>query len=106
GDEPRDEFGDFNFAFRRSPERCSDFNDLTQTLNDFRRPMSEDQRSPRTDIINVFFPVDVPNMRTVTAIDEERLAADGTERPNRRVHAPWHKFLSTIENLFGFRHLL
>ena len=82
GNEPRDQFRDFNLAFRWRAERCSDFKDLTQGLDDFWRTMPEDQRPPRTDIIDVFLPVGIPHVRTAATLDEERLAVNRAERPN------------------------
>src|SRR5207245_8496376 len=52
-----------------------------------RRRVTEDQRSPGTEEIEVRPAVDVPDAGALTARDEERLTADAAKRPDRAVDA-------------------
>src|SRR5262245_35152409 len=49
--------------------------------------MSQDQRSPGADVIEILVPVDIKEMGPGPARDEQRLATDRAEGPCRTVHA-------------------
>ena len=46
--------------------------------------MTEDQRAPREDVVDVAIAVDVDEVRALAALDEERRAADRAEGAHRR----------------------
>ncbi len=55
-------------------------------LDDRRVGVAEDRRAPRLDVVEVAAPVGVDEVRALAAGDEERVAADAGEGPDRRVH--------------------
>src|SRR5437867_1391644 len=55
--------------------------------NDARRRVTEDQRPPGTEEVEIRPAVDVPDAGALTARDEERLTADAAKRPDRAVDA-------------------
>ena len=67
--------------------------------------MSEDQRPPRSDVVDVFVFVRVPNVRALAAHNKWRIAAHGAKRPHRRVHASRNHALRALlqaRRLLGF----
>src|SRR5580692_2070975 len=60
--------------------------------------MTEDQRSPGQDVIDVVVPVKVKNARSFAARDERRRAADTAKGPHRRVYAARNQFLGSREH--------
>src|SRR5215472_1458595 len=63
----------------------------------------EQQRSPRSDVVDVLVPIDVPNVRPLAARDEGRRAANAAERPDGRVDAARNDLLGAPEERFRFR---
>src|SRR2546430_255173 len=49
--------------------------------------VAQDQRAPRTDVVEVAVAVDVDQKRTFTPCDKDGLAADGAKCAGRAVHA-------------------
>jgi hypothetical protein len=41
--------------------------------------VAEHQRAPRQHVVEILVPVDVPDARSLPALDDERLAADAAE---------------------------
>src|SRR5262249_16227399 len=70
----------------------------------FRWAVSEDQRPPRPDVIDIFLTVDVPDVGAIATVDERRLPTHRAKCTNRRVHASGNHLQRTIEELFGFGH--
>src|SRR5262245_22365497 len=85
GNEFADEFGKFHLAFRWRAERRTDGENAFQRFENLGRTMPKQQRSPGTDIIDVFTAIDIPDARTFTAGNEERLATDRTKSAHRRI---------------------
>src|SRR5262249_43078391 len=54
-------------------------------LQHMRVGVPKDERSPRADIVNVAVAIGVVEVGTLSALDEERLAADGAEGPDGAV---------------------
>ena len=59
--------------------------------------VSEDQRPEGEDVVDVAVPVDVEEVCTLPALDEDGGAADGTEGAHRGAHAARHQLLSLGE---------
>ena len=59
---------------------------LLHGCNHAREGVSQDQRSPRADVVDVFIAVGVPDAGTFAAHDVRRLAANGFEGTHRRIH--------------------
>ena len=70
--------------------------------NDFRMRVAENGRSPGADVVDVFVAIHVPDARALGFVDEERLAADGAEGADGRVHAAGNVFQGFGEKRFGF----
>ena len=64
--------------------------------------MSQNQRSPGTDLVDVFVAVDVKQMRAGPLGNEQRNAANRFERAHRRVHAAGNNFLGSLKEPLGF----
>jgi len=66
-------------------------------FDDGRRAMTEDQRSPGTNEIEVPVSVDVPEPWTLRPCDEGRRSPDRAIRSNRAVDAAWDQALRLLE---------
>src|SRR6516164_11426137 len=66
--------------------------------------MTENERPPGANVIDVLLAVRVPNMRAISPLNKERLAANGPKRTNRRIHSAGDDLLRTIEKLFRLGH--
>src|ERR1039458_10019055 len=64
--------------------------------------MAEDGRPPGADVVDILIAVHVPHPRAFRFVDEERLAADGAERPHRRVHTAGDVLERLGKELLGF----
>jgi len=72
---------------------------LRRSLNgsdDGRMSMAKDQRPPGADIVNVLIPVFIPNPRSLSFSNENRVSSDGSGRPNRAVDPAGDPFLSFL----------
>ena len=65
--------------------------------------MAEDQRPPGEDVVDVAVAVDVDEVRALAALDEERRAADGSERADGRADAAWQQARRLREEPLGPR---
>jgi hypothetical protein len=63
--------------------------------------MSEDERPPRPDVVDVLVPVNVVEVASSTPFDERRSDTEGAERSDRRVDSPGNSFLRRLEELFA-----
>jgi hypothetical protein len=62
--------------------------------------VTEYERAPGANEVEVFAAIDVPDSRALAAIDDERRATHGAKRANGTVHAADKDFLSALED-FG-----
>ena len=89
--DPRDRVDDalreLDLPFGRCAERRALGRRRARRADDLGVGMAEEQSPPRADEVDVPVPVDVDDVRTLTAGDESRGAADGAERPDGRVDA-------------------
>ena len=93
GDQP----GHFNLRLSGRPETRTLLAGPLEPFNDAWRRVAQNQRSPRTDVVDVFPSVRVVNLRSASTGYEQRLAADRAERPRRAVHAPRNHPLRRFE---------
>src|SRR5688572_4246162 len=68
--------------------------------------MTDDERSPRADIVHVARAVRVPDERPFTALEKKRGAADAPERTDRGVHAARRAELGAVEEPLALLHAL
>ena len=63
------------------------------------RGVTEDQRSPGADVIDVLVFVGIPKMRALPANDERRIASDRTKGAHRRIYAAGNHLLGAFLQL-------
>jgi hypothetical protein len=103
--ELRDEFGQLDFTRRRGSERSATLaDDVHQGVSYRECAVSEDQRSPRTDIVDIGSTIDVGHRGPVTSLDEYGISPHGLEGANRRVHPSRNDHLGAFEQRIGLRH--
>src|SRR5260370_6366590 len=82
-----DQFDQFHLEWIRNSETQSARGCTPHSIdNDFRR-VTENRGTPTPDVVDIFVSIDVPNCRAGCALDEERFAADVTERAHWRINA-------------------
>jgi hypothetical protein len=59
--------------------------------------VSKNQRAPGADVIDIPVAIDIPQVSTPAAVDEDRLAPDGAKCSRRAVYAARHKLLSVLK---------
>src|SRR5262249_15250592 len=99
-----DQFGKLDFTRGRSAEGSTDFQNVAQCVEDFRRAMTEDQRTPGSNVIDVPPATRIPDGRTIPAFDKWWFAADRAKRWAGRVHSPGYDLLGTRKELFRWTH--
>ena len=62
-----------------------------QRIHDFGMTVPEDQRAPRSHVVEVGVAIDVCDARSLAARDEYGIAAHGAKGSHRRVHAARHQ---------------
>ncbi len=75
---------------RRAVARAA-ANRLLERGDDAGMRVTEDERPPGEDVVDVAVPVDVDEVRALSALDEHRAAADCPERPHGRGDASGHE---------------
>src|SRR5262249_9689716 len=88
-----------DFQFRRRSEARPFVERGFYRSDDPRMAMSEDERSPRADVIEITVAIDVDQIRPSASLDEWRLAAHAAECPGRTVDAPRNNLRSTLKSL-------
>src|SRR5262249_54439905 len=87
------QLGHFDFALGGRAKAGPALDDFAKRLGHAWRAMSEDQRSPRADVIDIGVAVGIIDSGAVAAHNEQRCAADAAESSNGRVHTTWDTFL-------------
>jgi hypothetical protein len=72
---------------------------MVQGIKDYRMPVTENKRSPGADVIDVFVPVDIEDVRSLAACDEGRSTAYTAISSYGRVHAAWDRKPGAFEEL-------
>src|SRR5262245_28675599 len=78
---------------------------LRHRLHDTRMGVTEDQRTPRADEVEIAVTVQVVEIRPLAAGDEGRIAADAAKRPRRAVDPARYRPASSVERLLTSRTL-
>src|SRR5438067_7291808 len=85
-----DEFGHFHFKRIGNTEANALLRRLADSANDNWRSMSENSRSPASDVIDQFNTIDGPDASAFRALDEKWFASNRPEGPDRGIHAAWN----------------
>src|SRR5438128_2562699 len=59
----RNQLCNFDFPLGWRSKRCSNLESLTYCSNDFRWAMTQNQRAPGADVVNVFPTIHIPDVR-------------------------------------------
>src|SRR5947207_2807611 len=95
-----DQFGQFHFERIRNSETQSARSRIAHGIDyDFWR-VTENSRTPTADVVDVFFPIDIPNFRARSALNAKGFAADIAERAHWRINAAGNALLGGGEE-FG-----
>src|SRR2546421_6265535 len=78
-----DQFRQFHFERIRNSKTQAARGRLAHRIDYHLRRMPKDRRSPTADVIDVFVSIDIPNLRSLSACDEEWLAIDVAKRAHR-----------------------
>src|ERR1019366_5416246 len=97
-----DGFGQIDFPLRRRAEAGARFERLAHGFYDRRVAVPEQQRSPRTHVVDVLVAIDVEDVRSLAASDEGRSAALASEGAHGRVDPSRNYFLCSLKSGFGF----
>ena len=100
----RDPFGELDLELGRRAERGPARRRLPGSLDDLGSRVTEQQRAPRLHEVDVPVAVGVDHVGALAPNREPRGPAHGSERPNRRVHAPGDRPPGAFEQLLGPRH--
>src|SRR5207302_4043346 len=99
GHPPANEFRHFHFERIRNSEAEAAPCRLADSIDNYFWSMTEDRRPPTADVVDVFFPINVPNLRAFGTRDEERFAFYVAKRADRRVYAARNQLLRLREKL-------
>src|SRR5579863_7601811 len=77
------------------------FGRQSQSGNHSRRRVTEDQRSPGLDVVDVAIPVDVPDPRSVAAIDKNRVLPNRPKGSDRAINSAGNNRPSVLEHRAG-----
>ena len=75
-----DQLGHLDLARIRDAEADAVFCGGGNRIEHDLRRMAENRRPPCADVVDEFVAIDIPDVRAVGALDEERLAADAAKR--------------------------
>src|SRR5207248_740504 len=78
-----DQLRQLELELRRDAETRAVTHDAIERVENGRRRVAEDERTPGEDVVDVFVVIDVPDARAGSLRDNERLSANSTERPDR-----------------------
>ena len=91
------QFGDLDFRFGGRDERQAVHGTVLDRAQHVGMGVAQQQRTPRTHIVDVFLVIGVPDARTFAARHEARRSADGTESAYRRIDPAGDAFLRAFE---------
>src|SRR5579883_2755853 len=96
-----DRLGELDFLRGGSAEAGADGESAFERGEDFRVPVSQQQRAPRADVIDVFAAIGIENVGAFAARDEGRVAADAAAGTDGRIDAARNELLGAREESFG-----
>src|SRR5216684_6093026 len=82
GHPPANKLRHFHFERIRNSEAQAAHCGIADNIDNCFWSMAEDRRPPTADVVDVFFSIDVPNLRAFGTRDEERLASHVEKRAN------------------------
>ena len=91
--------GQFNFRRGRRPEAGPFEQNLLQGIEDFRIGMSEDERPPTSDKIEIAFSIDVVELGTESLLDKKRSSPHLFKGADRAVDSPRDQILRRLPHL-------
>src|ERR1700739_914041 len=102
-----DQRGELQFQFSGDAETCAAPSLLRNGRADGGMRVTEQHRAPRTDVIKELVAVRIVKILAASLFDDQRLAADGTKRPDGAINAANEDFLRLFKNFartaaFGF----
>ena len=92
-------FAQFDFQWRRHPIARSLRRLVGHRCHHIRMCVAQNQRAPRTNVIEIFPAIDVVEFRSPRVIDHQRRAAHRAKRANRAVHSADQSFFTALEDL-------
>src|SRR5262245_58738823 len=96
-----DQLRQFAFELGRSAEAAAVPRRFDGRGDDARMRMAENHRPPRADVVDVTMVIDVVEVCSLAACDEDRFAADSAERPRWAVDSAGDYALSALEGLMA-----
>ena len=94
-----DRFGEFDLLFGGRAEAGAARDGVVQGVEDDGMPMAQNERSPGTDVVDVFVAVGIEDVGAFAAFDEGRRAADAALGAHRGVNAAGNGELRAFEEL-------
>src|SRR5436190_14353123 len=73
-----DQFRQFHLTSCRRAERSANLENFLEGAKNFRLAMSEKERPPRTDIVDVLIAIDIPYSRSFRSGHKHRFTANGS----------------------------
>ncbi len=95
--------GKFHFKFRGHAVARAASSLIGDGLHDFRMRVTQNQRAPGTDVVDIFISVGVPQARASRVIDDDRIAAHRAKCAHRAVHSADEHFGRALENILRVR---
>ena len=99
GREAAEDFRQFDFSGNRRAEGKAIGGNPLYGLDDFGVRVSQAQRPPRSDIIQILPPFHVGEARAFSLGEKTRRAANGTKSAHRRIHAARDVLLGAFKQL-------
>ena len=97
-----DQFGQLDFAAGGRAKAGAEFENSRERIDNW-RAMTEEQRAPGANVVDVFVAIDIEEMRAFAAEDEARSTAHAAKSAHGRVNATGDDLLSAGEQRFGLR---
>jgi hypothetical protein len=98
----QNQFGDSRLVFGRSAVGSSSFGSFHDRFDDTGFRVSENHRAPRSDVVDELVAVDIEEIRTFGAFDEQRMASDGTKSTGWGVHSSGNELSGPFEGSLAF----
>ncbi len=98
-----DGFGQFGLSFRRGAEAGAAGQRVLDRPDDIGMPVTQEQRPPGANVVDVLVAVGVPDARSLATDDKRRRASHAAESAHWRVHAAGNGFLRPGEQSLRLR---
>src|SRR2546427_7408268 len=94
------QLAELNLELRWHSEAGSVLHRSLESVENYGRRVSEDERSPRENEVNVFVTIDIPDPRALAACDNDRLSSNSAKCAYGRVHSARKEIARPLHN-FG-----